>query len=155
MARVFISHSSRDGAAARLIADWLLERGFETPFLDFDKHSGIPPGADWERTLYREIGASQALLIVQSANWSASKWCFAEFAQARALGKPIFQLVGVEPPGSQASDEYQAPITSDLQQLDLRQDRQVALDALALQLSELALEDRGFPPLSLSRAALL
>ena len=143
MARVFISHSSRDGAAARLIADWLLERGFETPFLDFDKHSGIPPGADWERTLYREIGASQALLIVQSANWSASKWCFAEFAQARALGKPIFQLVGVEPPGSQASDEYQAPITSDLQQLDLRQDRQVALDALALQLSELALEDRG------------
>ena len=143
MARVFISHSSRDGAAARLIADWLLERGFETPFLDFDKHSGIPPGADWERTLYREIGASQALLIVQSANWNASKWCFAEFAQARALGKPIFQLVGVEPPGSQTSDEYQAPITSDLQQLDLRQDRQVALDALALQLSELALEDRG------------
>ena len=143
MARVFISHSSRDGAAARSIADWLLERGFETPFLDFDKHSGIPPGADWERTLYREIGASQALLIVQSANWNASKWCFAEFAQARALGKPIFQLVGVEPQGSQASDEYLAPITPDLQQLDLRQDRQAALDTLARQLSELALEDRG------------
>ena len=143
MARVFISHSSRDGAAARSIADWLLERGFETPFLDFDKHSGIPPGADWERTLYREIGASQALLIVQSANWNASKWCFAEFAQARALGKPIFQLVGVESLAAQTSDEYLVPITPDLQQLDLRQDRQAALDTLARQLSELALEDRG------------
>ncbi|MFM7238414.1 MAG: toll/interleukin-1 receptor domain-containing protein, partial [Cyanobium sp.] len=66
MARVFISHSSRDGPAARWLADWLIAQGFEAPFLDFDKHSGIPPGAEWERTLYREIASCQALLIVQS-----------------------------------------------------------------------------------------
>jgi hypothetical protein len=60
MARVFISHSSRDAAAARWVADWLNDHGFDAPFLDFDKHAGIPPGADWERTLYREITTSQA-----------------------------------------------------------------------------------------------
>jgi len=79
MARVFLSHSSRDNPSASRMKAWLEQQGFEAPFLDFDKHSGIPPGADWEQTLYREIDRSQALLILQSANWSASKWCDREF----------------------------------------------------------------------------
>jgi len=151
MARVFISHSSRDGAAARWVADWLLEQGYEAPFLDFDKHVGLPPGSDWERTLYREIETSQALLIVQSANWMASKWCFAEFIQARSLGKPIFQLLGADRDAAPTSSEYLAPIAADLQQLDLRQDRQAGLEALARQLSELALNDQGGFPLDPNR----
>lgn len=64
MARVFISHSIRDGEAASRIKQWLLDPGFEAPFLDFDKHSGIPPGANWEQVLYRELGSSQAVLPV-------------------------------------------------------------------------------------------
>ena len=60
MARVFISHSSRDNEPAARIKAWLSEQGFETPFLDYDKHAGIPPGADWEKTLYREIERSLA-----------------------------------------------------------------------------------------------
>ena len=146
MARVFISHSSRDGAAARWVADWLLEQGYEAPFLDFDKHVGLPPGTDWERTLYREIETSQALLIVQSVNWMASKWCFAEFIQARSLGKPIFQLVGIAPDDTAAGTPPQAPIAPELQQLDLSRDREDGLALLARQLRELALEDQGgFP----------
>jgi WD40 repeat protein len=146
VARVFISHSSRDAQAAAWIADWLRQRGFEAPFLDFDKHSGIPPGADWERTLYREIASAQALLILQSAHWDASKWCFAEFAQARALGKPIFQLVGTPGTAEGEDNTTHAPICDDLQQLDLRPDRPAALAALARELSALALHDRGgFP----------
>jgi hypothetical protein len=93
MARVFLSHSSRDNSSAGRMKAWLEQQGFEAPFLDFDKDSGIPPGADWERTLYREIDQSQALLILLSANWSASRWCDREFSQARALGKPIFQVI--------------------------------------------------------------
>ncbi|MFN7677995.1 MAG: toll/interleukin-1 receptor domain-containing protein, partial [Cyanobacteriota bacterium] len=143
MARVFISHSSRDGEASRWIADWLRGHGFDAPFLDFDKHSGIPPGADWERTLYRAIATSQALLIVQSSHWSASKWCFAEFTQARALGKPIFQLVGVPGVGDNDGTSALAPITADLQQLDLRHDQAASLNALAHELTALALGDRG------------
>ena len=52
MARVFLSRSSRDSAAAAELKAWLDKQGFAPAFLDFDKHSGIPPGADWERTLY-------------------------------------------------------------------------------------------------------
>jgi hypothetical protein len=143
MARVFLSHSSRDEAASRWLADWLVRQGFEAPFLDFDKHSGIPPGADWERTLYREIASSQALLIVQSSHWNASKWCFAEYTQARALGKPVFQLVGVPGLLPEAVGADEDPINRDLQQLDLRRDRDAALESLAHELTVLALQDHG------------
>jgi WD40 repeat protein len=143
MARVFISHSSRDSEAASWVAEWLHANGFDAPFLDFDKHSGIPPGADWERTLYREIASSQALLIIQTGNWNTSKWCFAEFAQARALGKPIFQLIGVPTTKESEDSAALAPISSDLQHLDLRDDRENALLSLSNQLTALALGDRG------------
>lgn len=140
MARVFLSHSSRDNAAAAEMKAWLDGHGFTPAFLDFDKHSGIPPGADWERTLYAEIQRCQALLILQTPNWSASRWCFAEFTQARALGKPIFQVV--------ENDEAAAekPIAAGLQRLDLRHDRPVGLEQLRRELERIALQDQGgFP----------
>ncbi|MCS5692753.1 TIR domain-containing protein [Cyanobium sp. FGCU-6] len=140
MARVFLSHSSRDNAAAAKLKAWLEGEGFLPAFLDFDKHSGIPVGADWEHTLYEQIQLCQALLILQSPNWSASRWCFAEFTQARALGKPIFQVV--------ESDEAAAerPIAADLQRLDLRHDRPAGLEQLRRELQRLALQDQGgFP----------
>lgn len=137
MARVFISHSSRDREAAAEMKVWLEQQGFEAPFLDFDKHSGIPPGADWERTLYREIDQSQALIIIQTANWDQSKWCFAEYTQARALGKPIFQLID----GQEAAQLR--PIASDLQRLNLRPDRALALGQLKRQLTRIALQGQG------------
>ena len=93
MARVFLSHSSLDNDSVSRMKEWLVKQGFEAPFLDFDKDAGIPPGAEWEKTLYHEIKKSQALLILQSANWSASKWCDREFTCARVLGKPIFQVM--------------------------------------------------------------
>ena len=137
MARVFLSHSSRDNASAARIKTWLIEQGFDVPFLDFDKHAGIPPGANWEQTLYREIERSQALLIVQTANWSASRWCFAEFTQARALGKPIFQVI--ESVDAEPGDK----IARDLQVLDLRRDREAGLEQLSQQLTALALSAQG------------
>ncbi len=140
MARVFLSHSSRDNASAAMMKAWLDGQGFAPAFLDFDQHSGIPAGADWERTLYEQIQGSQALLILQTPNWSASRWCFAEFVQARALGKPIFQVV--------ESDEGAAekPIATDLQRLDLRHDRPAGLEQLRRELERIALQDQGgFP----------
>ena len=77
---------------------WLASAGFESAFLDKDTTTGIPPGADWERTLYRAGEQSQAMIIIQTPNWLASKWCFAEFTQARALGKAIFPAI-VAPTG--------------------------------------------------------
>jgi hypothetical protein len=118
MARIFISHSSRDEEAAAKMMAWLACQGFETAFLDFDKTSGIPPGADWEKTLYREVEQSQAVIIIQTPNWLASKWCFAEFTQARALGKAIF-LVIETPTGD-------AQISPDIQTLNLISDPAVS-----------------------------
>ena len=143
MARVFLSHSSRDNEAAARMKDWLEDQHFEAPFLDFDKHAGIPPGANWEKTLYDEIRLSQALLILQTPNWSASRWCFAEFTQARALGKPVFQVI--EDDGGAA----EPPISRDLQRLDLRSDRESGLVALRRQLIQIAEQDQGgftWPP---------
>jgi hypothetical protein len=135
MARVFISHSSRDNEAARRIKHWLHEQGFDTPFLDFDKHAGIPPGADWERTLYQEIEQSQAIVIIQTPNWMESKWCFAEFTQARALGKAIFPII--ETP---VGDTLIAP---DIQSLDLQKDREGGFERLSQQLTQLAFDAQG------------
>src|SRR5262245_59612074 len=115
MARVFISHSSRDRELVENMRQWLQGERFAAQFAALAKHSGIPPGADWERTLYRELDTSEAVLIIQTPNWIESKWCFAEFIQARALGKPIFPVIEIPIEGS--------PIAPDIQALDLRVDR--------------------------------
>jgi hypothetical protein len=135
MARVFISHSSRDKEPAERIKAWLNEQGFEAPFLDFDKHAGIPPGAAWEKTLYREIERSEAVIIIQTPNWLESKWCFAEFTQARALGKPIFPIIEA-PTGDTL-------ISPDIQTLDLRSDRAGGLERLSRELTQIALDAQG------------
>jgi hypothetical protein len=117
---------------------WLASEGFETAFLDKDKATGIPPGADWERTLYREVEQSQAVIIIQTPNWLASKWCFAEFTQARALGKAIFPAI-VAP----TSDTLISP---DIQTLNLLSDRDGGLDRLKRELVRIALNAQGgFP----------
>jgi hypothetical protein len=135
MARIFISHSSRDDEAAAKMKAWLASQGFETAFLDFDKTSGIPPGADWEKKLYREVEQSQAVIIIQTPNWLASKWCFAEFTQARALGKAIF-LVIETPTGD-------AQISPDIQTLNLISDRAGGLERLSHELVRIALDVQG------------
>ncbi len=73
MARVFLSHSSRDPETTSAMRQWLIEQGFEAPFLDFDKHTGIAPGENWEQVLYQEIQRSQAILLLLTTNWQASK----------------------------------------------------------------------------------
>lgn len=135
MARVFISHSSRDNDAAARIKTWLESEGFEAPFLDFDKHAGIAPGSDWEQVLYREIDRSEAMIIVQTPHWLDSKWCFAEFTQARALGKPIFPIIET-PTGDRL-------ISPDIQALDLTKDTEGGLTQLSEELTRIAMDAQG------------
>ncbi len=115
MARVFISHSSRDREQAEEIFAWLKAQGFEQGFLDIDKHQGIPPGERWEQKLYDELDRAQAMILILTRNWFDSKWCFAEFAQARSRGKAIFPLI-VSPDGDQF-------VGDDLQKLNLVRDK--------------------------------
>ena len=90
MVRVFIFHSSRDNADAAALFSWLKAQGLDLGFLDIDKHAGIPTGANWEQTLYDELERAQAVILLPTKNWFASKCCFAEFTHARPRGKAIF-----------------------------------------------------------------
>jgi formylglycine-generating enzyme required for sulfatase activity len=93
MPAIFISHSSRDNAVASDIRSWLAKLEFEQVFLDFDDDTGIVIGEDWEKRLYTEIARCHAVILVLTPNWLASKWCFAELTQARALGKVLLPLI--------------------------------------------------------------
>lgn len=137
MARIFISHSNRDANTADRLCAWLRSEGFEDVFLDIDKHAGIQPGADWERTLYRELSRAHAVVLIVTANWHASRWCWAEFTQARALGKAVFPII--ETPSGETL------IASDIQHLDLTSDREGGLERLASALNALTRDRHDFP----------
>jgi len=135
VAQIFISHSSVDRTEAQELLEWLRSEGFASTFLDFDDERGIAPGEKWESTLYREVSACDAVILILTENWFHSKWCFVEFAQARALGKAIFPLV--ETP---TKEKF---IGDDIQLLDLVKDREGGLDKLRKELTRVALNERG------------
>jgi WD40 repeat protein len=138
VSRIFISHSSDDGVQSARLLEWLHAQGFTSTFLDFDEQRGIAPGADWERTLYRELSSADAVILVLTRNWFSSKWCFAEFAQARALGKAIFPVIE-----SPAGETF---VSADIQHLDLIKDREGGMQRLLAELTRITLDTRGgFP----------
>ncbi|HMO46805.1 MAG TPA: TIR domain-containing protein [Rubrivivax sp.] len=132
MARIFVSHSSVDQAIARDIMDWLRSLGFDNAFLDIDERTGIRPGDKWEARLYEELAACSAVVLVVTPNWLASKWCFAEFVQARATGKAIFPII-FTPDGGQT-------FAGDLQRVDFSTDPEGGRRSLAQRLKDLALD---------------
>jgi TIR domain len=93
MPAIFISHSSQDNRVSGEIKAWLGTLGFESIFVDFDEDTGFYPGDDWEKRLYTEISRCHAIILVVTPNWLASKWCFAELTQARALGKVVVPAI--------------------------------------------------------------
>jgi hypothetical protein len=92
MASLFVSHSSRDRAAATWLGERLRAEGFVALFLDFDPAQGIPAGRHWERELYAQLRRTDAVVFLASAASVASRWCFAEVSLARSLGRPVFPL---------------------------------------------------------------
>lgn len=114
MAAVFISHSSEDRGAAEALAKALRHRDCHSLFLDSDPAAGIRAGADWERNLYRELAACQAVVVLWSPAALDSQWVFAEITQARSLEKPIL-------PALIARCEL-PPILADTQVVDLVSD---------------------------------
>ncbi|MDH5625561.1 MAG: toll/interleukin-1 receptor domain-containing protein [Nitrospira sp.] len=92
MSNLFISHSSRDNAAAKELQARLEEQGHRSVFLDLDPEIGIQAGVSWERTLYTKLRACRAVVALCSDSYLASQWCFAEIALARMEGKELFVL---------------------------------------------------------------
>ncbi|MCP3961961.1 MAG: TIR domain-containing protein [bacterium] len=122
MSGIFISHSSRDDAAADDVKEWLVEQGHLSVFLDFDPEAGIPAGRSWEQELYQQLRSCRAVIVLCSEHSMASRWCFAEITHARSMGKPIFALIV----GPCEVD----PVLTDRQILDLSKDRDDAFRRL-------------------------
>ncbi len=123
MGLIFISHSSTDAAVAAEVRERLVALGHRGVFLDFDPEDGIPVGRNWESELYRNLRACRAVVFVCSERSAASRWCFAEVTQARALGKQLFTLRidGARPP----------EVLGDRQTIDWTGDRDDAVRRLA------------------------
>jgi WD40 repeat protein len=88
---IFISHASRDGALAARVAEVLRLAGHGI-FLDSDRDDGIAPGADWQRTLFRELRLCDAVVFLNSGAAQASMWCHTELAAAGESGKRVYSL---------------------------------------------------------------
>jgi WD40 repeat protein len=116
MSAIFISHSSRDHAIAGELKARLEQHGHRSVFLDFDPEDGVPAGRDWERELYARLRGCQAVLVLCSEHSMASRWCFAEIALARFLGKSLMPI---------RVDDCVIPSTfADVQLIDFRRDRE-------------------------------
>jgi hypothetical protein len=97
LARLFISHSSIDNAAAIALRDWLFELGFrDEVFLDIDPERGLVAGQRWQEALKAAADRCEAVLFLVSPAWLSSAWCRAEFLLAKSLQKRIFGLI-IEP----------------------------------------------------------
>jgi TIR domain len=96
MARLFVSHSSANNAAAVALGEWLSEQGFDDVFLDIDPDRGLSPGERWQEALKAAADRCEAVLFLVSPAWLLSRWCLAEFLLAKSLHKLIFGLI-VEP----------------------------------------------------------
>jgi hypothetical protein len=76
MAVLFISHSSKDDAAATSLEAWLRARGFSDIFVD---HSNIGGGEKWAEALRESAGSCRVVICVVTERWLSSDECFAEF----------------------------------------------------------------------------
>ena len=72
---LFLSHSTKDKAAAVEMQQRLLSRGYDPAqlFLDSDEQSGIAAGTKWEQVLYERLKDCPALVVLCSPNWKASQ----------------------------------------------------------------------------------
>lgn len=127
MSDLFISHSSSDDGRTEELFSALKQQGYGSVFLDFDPTRGIPAGHDWEQELYRALRSCRAMLALCTRQSMASKWCFAEVVQAKLMGKPVFPV--------RLDDCEINDLLSSLQVIDLRQDKQAALERLFSSLS--------------------
>ena len=138
MARLFISHSSRNNAKAIEVRGWLAANGWDDVFLDLDPERGIVAGQRWKEALQQAAYRCEVVLALVSAEWLASGWCKSEIDAARLMGKKIIvALTGV--------DKSQIPLDLlDEQCIDLSGDPQ-AYRRLAEGLKHAGLDPLSFP----------
>ena len=107
MAKLFISHSSRNNDKAIKVLDWLADNGWDKDdvFLDLDPKRGIVAGQSWKDALQKAAFRCEVVLALVSAEWLASGWCKSEIDAARLMGKKIIVCARArQEPGAARSD---------------------------------------------------
>ena len=66
MARIFISHSSKDSFEAAALKQWLADNGWAEVFLDLDARQGLSPGERWKDALRSASDRCEAVLCLVS-----------------------------------------------------------------------------------------
>jgi hypothetical protein len=138
MARLFISHSSRNNETATQLRDWLAANGWDDVFLDLDPERGIVAGQRWKEALQKAAYRCEVVVALVSPEWLASGWCKSEIDAARLMGKKVIvALVGI--------DKAQVPLDlADEQFIDLTGDPQ-AYRRLKEGLKRAGLDPTSFP----------
>lgn len=114
MARIFLSHSSRDNRQAIALKAWLVVQDpslADEIFLDLDPDTGIAPGVRWKDALSRAAFRCEAVICLLSEHWESSPECRTEVRTAETLKKRIF-AARLQPIASRES-------TPEWQQFDL------------------------------------
>jgi signal transduction histidine kinase len=110
VARVFLSHSSRDSRQAAAVKAWLSEQEpglAEEIYLDLDSQTGIRPGERWKQALQRANARCEAVICLLSEHWLNSYECEVEFRYAETLNKTIL-VARLEPvPDTNITSEWQ------------------------------------------------
>jgi WD40 repeat protein len=90
--KVFLSYSRKNAPAAEVLETELSARGY-APFRD--KHD-ILPGEPWQERLSKLIEAADAVIVLLSPDWVASKICDWEINEAERLGKRVLPAIVAE-----------------------------------------------------------
>ena len=89
LARIFLSHSSADNAAAVCLRDWLIEQGWDDLFIDLDPERGIAAGERWQERLIQASTRCEVVIFLLSRAWLQSNWCQEELNLARRMSKRL------------------------------------------------------------------
>ena len=95
MARLFISHSSRNDHAALALQSWLFNEGWTKNdiYLDISADSGMSAGQKWVEALDDAQYRCEAVVFLVSQEWLSAKWCREEYTRAQELNKKLFALI--------------------------------------------------------------
>lgn len=146
MADIFLSHSSADCNAAARINSWLeRDRVGWSVFLDAQPMAGIEAGQDWQDRLRSELQRCRVVLAVVTADWLASRWCFAEAVTATFHGKDFFGVL----PGDLSDDQLKVapPIVHERQRQRVDLATGAGWEELLHALDQSGLDPKGWFPI--------
>lgn len=97
--RLFISYKRKDAqAVADALYDELDRRGFDV-FIDT---RSVPPAADFQAELWHRLADSDIVILLDTANFRASRWTMEELARANATNIQVLQVLW---PGQPTDDD--------------------------------------------------